>query len=646
MKTIRQLYTYLITLISLEVVTWGMIRLARTFTNPAIGRDAESLAGALALILVGLPIFLLHWWMAQRQAAEEDEERFCLIRALFFYGAFLGALVPVIQNTLVLVDRLLLAAFQQSPNLGFFGGRQIWSDNLIAIFMNILVGAYIVYSLRKDWDAEPSNDHLANIRRLSRYLLLIYSIGMLVGGVNEVIRYLFSFSTTIGKTPQDWLANGLALLVVGVPFWIVTWRIIQRSLQHYAERTALLRQIILFLLSLFSAVGILFPLGIVVDAILRVVFGEPLTFGAFLAEIGEPLAFALPMGGVWAYYSAGLRRTFGAEEYPQRGELFRKLYYYILAALGLIATFVGLEMLFAFLIDLTARATSLWGDSLRGRLTASLSSLAVGLPLWLLTWRLMVADTAQKGEAGDRARGSLVRKTYLYLALFVGVIGAMVSAGYVTFLLFKALLGQAEPDLLAEVLTPLSSLILFGSLLLGYHLSLLRSDKKRAQRFLEDIHAQFPVLVLTTADGKFAPQMAAAFRREMPSLPLAVHAIEAGVPDEAKSQARAVILPGKIAAEPPEAIRVWLKNFSGSRLVVPTEAENWHWVFGSGRSSSALVDRLLKIIREMAEGDESSPPGERSPLQNVLYVFGVLFAIELLFSVLMFIISLTMNSAF
>jgi len=643
MKTIRRLYIYLITLISLEVVTWGMIRLARTFTNPAIGRDAGSLAGALALILVGLPIFMLHWWMAQRQASAEEEERFCLIRALFFYGAFLGALIPVTQNILVLINRLFLSVFQQPSYLGIFGGRQIWSDNLIAIFMNILIGAYIFYTLRKDWDAEPPNSHLVNIRRLSRYLLLVYSLGLVVGGVSQVIRFLFKIVTIIGKLPQDWLANGLSLLVVGVPFWLVIQRIIQRSLQYRTERTALLRQIILILLGLLSAVGILFPLGLVVNTILWFVFGESMTMGVFLADIAEPLAIALPLGGVWFYYSRSLRRTFDSEEYPQRGELFRKLYYYILAALGLIATFVGLQKLFAFLIDLTMRTTALWGNLLRERLTASLASLMVGIPLWILTWRLMVTDAAQEGEAGDRSRRSLVRKTYLYLALFVGVIGAMVSAGYVIFLLFKALFGQAEPDLLAEVLTPLSSLILFGSLLLGYHLSLLRSDNKRAQRFLEGIHAQFPVLVLTTKDGKFAPQVAVAFQREMPSLPIAIHSIEIGVPNENLSQAQAVILPGNIAAEPPEAIRVWLKNFSGPRLVVPAEAENWHWVFGSGRPSSMLVNRLLKIIREMAEGDEISLPRERSPFQNVLSVFGVLFGIQLLFGLVVFIINLTMN---
>lgn len=639
MKTIRRLYTYLITLISLEVVIWGMIRLARTFTNPKIDGNAGQVAGALALILVGLPIFLLHWWMAQRQAVEEEEEQYSLIRALFFYGAILGTLIPIIQNTLALVNRLLITIFNQPLRSATFGGRQIWSDNLIAIFINALLGSYIYYILQKDWEEKPPNENLPNIRRLANYILLLYGLGILVGGVHEIIRYLFSFAKTIGATSQSWLANGLALLVIGIPLWSIVWRIIQHSLQHLRERSSLLRQIILFLLSLFSAVGILVPLGMILQTVLEILFGKSQTLGAVLVEIGDPLALALPLCGVWAYYSRALRQTFDATPFLKRGVLFRKLYYYILSALGLIATLIGLKMLFTFFIDLGLRSTAFWGSLLRVRLTASLASLGVGFPIWLLSWRLMVADVAKKEEAGDRARRSLVRKTYLYLALFAGVIGAMISAGYASFILFKALLGQVESDLLAEILTSLSQLILFGGLL-GYHLSLLRSDRKRAERFLSELHAQFPVLILTTQGGAFAPQALATFQREMPSLPLAVHTIEDGVPDETMSQARAVIIPGNVVAEPTEVIHVWLKNFSGQRISVPTSAENWHWLFGSGVERSVIINRTVKAIREIAEGDEISTATARTPLQTVLYVFGVLFSIQILFGVFSFLVSL------
>ncbi|NOQ40817.1 MAG: hypothetical protein GQ562_10935, partial [Anaerolineales bacterium] len=68
MKTIRRLYIYLVTLISLEVVVWALITLSRSIFEEGFTHAADSLAGGLAFILVGLPVFFFHWWMAQRDA--------------------------------------------------------------------------------------------------------------------------------------------------------------------------------------------------------------------------------------------------------------------------------------------------------------------------------------------------------------------------------------------------------------------------------------------------------------------------------------------------------------------------------------------------------------------------------------------------
>ena len=64
MKTVRRLYFYAVALISLEVVLWGLINLLRSIIDQTVGGGAEALASALALILVGLPIFLFHWLLS------------------------------------------------------------------------------------------------------------------------------------------------------------------------------------------------------------------------------------------------------------------------------------------------------------------------------------------------------------------------------------------------------------------------------------------------------------------------------------------------------------------------------------------------------------------------------------------------------
>ena len=100
MRTIRRLYFYAVALISLEVVLWGVIGLLRSIFSTQLIDTTDVLSQALALVLVGLPIFLFHWLWSQRTAAKDEEERSASLRAIFFYAVLLGTLVPVAQNLL------------------------------------------------------------------------------------------------------------------------------------------------------------------------------------------------------------------------------------------------------------------------------------------------------------------------------------------------------------------------------------------------------------------------------------------------------------------------------------------------------------------------------------------------------------------
>lgn len=642
MKTIRQLYMYLISLVSLEVVVWGMIRLSRTLANPLLKLDAGQLAGALALIVVGLPIFWFHWQSAQKQAYLAEEERYSGVRALFLYSALLATLIPILQNLLALVDRSLLVLLQQPASQAIFGGGQIWSDNLIAVLMNSLLWLYIFITLRKDWDEGPSTDHLRNIRRLYRYILLLYGLALVVGGLHEVIRFLLGSANTVGGTARQWLANGLALLLVGVPFWLFIWLQIQRSLGEKSERTALLRQVILFILSLFSALGVLISGGAALNVILKYVLGTIQTGRIFWGELSEPAAFIIPLGGIWAYYGRAFRQTFTSDEITRDRTVFQKLYTYFLAGSGVTAVIIGLDMLFKFLIDLILRTSLLWGLSLQDRLAASLATLLVGLPLWLLTWRIVQQEINQQNTSGERAQRSLIRKSYVYLMLFGGVIGVMISGGQAVFLVFKSLLGLSVPDLLPEVLSHFGLLILFGGLF-AYHLHVHRQDLNRSQRSLSEMHAKFPVWILTQEGDRDVSQLVAGIQQEAPDLPVTVHDLGKGLPLKAIDRAKAVVLTGRTAAGSAGEFRSWLDEYQGKLVAVPTNTEKWLWVTGADSSFSTLARQTARLLREMAEGEEEPSIPGRSPLQSVFTILGILFSIQILFGLLAVLTSLIVD---
>jgi hypothetical protein len=251
----------------------------------------------------------------------------------------------------------------------------------------------------------------------------------------------------------------------------------------------------------------------------------------------------------------------------------------------------------------------------------------------------MIAEAAQEGEDGDHARRSLVRRIYLYLALFAGVIGVMVSAGSLIFQLLSSLLGDPTSNFERASWMLLNMLVLF-SVLLIYHWVTMRRDNRKAALSIAARHESYPVLVLATEIGKYSDALVDVLKREVPSLPVAVHVVDDGAPGEDLSQAQAVILPGDLAANPPEAIRLWLQGFDGSKIVVPTASSGWFWTFGSNRPLSNLVRQAARMVRHLAEGEEIPRPRESSGWMIVLYVLAGLMGIPVLMSLVGFLLEI------
>ncbi len=243
MRTIRRLYFYAVAFISLEVVLWGLIDLLRSIFNASIiGGSATRLAGSLALILVGLPVFWLHWRVARNDAHREMDEHASGLRAFFLYAVLLSTLIPAIQSFLAIVNRLFLDVNHLSRMAAFVGGQQTWSDNLIALLMNVLIASYFVTVLRADWKEITVTAPFTNVRQISRYLWVLYGLGLTVGGVQQILSFILQVPpTTFGLLLRADFINGLALTLVGTPLWVCAWKTVQDSLVEPVERDSLLR---------------------------------------------------------------------------------------------------------------------------------------------------------------------------------------------------------------------------------------------------------------------------------------------------------------------------------------------------------------------------------------------------------------------
>jgi hypothetical protein len=643
MRTIRRLYFYLVALISLEVVIWGLVNLLRTTVDilPGSG-SADLLSNGLSLVLVGLPIGLLHWLIAQREALKDEEERATRIRALFFYALRAALLVPVVQSLLAILSRLLLTLFGLNPAFSIVGSGQTTIDNLIAVAVNLALFAYFERRLLDDWQANPPVNHLSEVRRLYRTLWVLYTLALAVFGVVKILQFLlFSIQSSL-QFNSTGLANGMALVLAGAPLWALTWLTLQRSLSEPVESRSLLRTVLLYILALVPAVGGLSAAGVVLSALTRWGLGEYFTLSSFLSQYSTPISWLLPAFTLWIYHARHLQRHWAAFADELRRAALRRLYNYIFSLLGNAAAFAGAYFLLSSLADLLFGRLTLGYVNLRNQLSYALALLVIGLPVWLIHWRQVQLSAAHLDESGDHERRSLVRKVYLYIVLFAAVVGGMFAAGILFNRLFNAALGNPMANFKVESIRQ-AGLVLLILLWLFYHLRTLRRDGRAARDALARRHAAFPTLLLQAGeeDAEFIGGLVTALHRQAPGIPVAVQVLSQGVPDEAHSAPGLVVLSAALAARPPEALRLWLGTYRGQRLVVPLPTPGVTWLGSPPRSQPELAAEAAAAVRSLAEGQPVRPAAPSSPWVVTGYVLAVLFALEILFFVFSLLMSLT-----
>lgn len=136
---------------------------------------------------------------------------------------------------------------------------------------------------------------------------------------------------------------------------------------------------------------------------------------------------------VWGIVSA-VRRPGGTAQEPGIGSV-RRLFFYGLAFIALMLAALGLTLIVGRLIGLVFLDDIVRGGS--GQFAFGIAATVVGFPVWALLWRAAQASI----DRYPAERGTLGRKVYVYLVLFVA---AAVVAVNLTRAIGSALEGSAE----------------------------------------------------------------------------------------------------------------------------------------------------------------------------------------------------------
>jgi predicted nucleic acid-binding protein len=642
MSSVRRCYIYIICAISLQAVTWAIIALLRNLF--IFGIDPLAVALQIAVILIGLPVFLAHWLWGQRLAGRAVEERGSTLRRFYLYGILARFLGSFITNAFDLFRRLMGGAntYQSSQYLRLPLGNAV-IFHLIALIVLALLWLYHQWVIAEDSKIVPEVGGSATVRRL--YILGFSAVGLTLTtmGIIQLIRWVMVSTMALGNIVtsgvSSWQINAAIRCVIGVPLWIIFWRWGQRLFdgESEEERISTLRKFYLYgavFIGALVAVGN--ATGILASIIRRLMAFSSAGDG----NISQPLPIIIGMAILWIFHAFVLREDGKhISKVPRQAEV-RRIYLYLIAAVGLAALLVGLSG------DISLILRTL-GESLSGGLREEFSwftaAIIAGLPVWIIPWRQVQVVAVATGSVGADERRSVVRKIYLYFFLFLATVTLLSSAVYIVYRILSMVLGE-DPLTLVELGQAISfSLIAIGVWL--YHGMALRGDGNLTRQEKAALLEALRVVVLDVGDGRFANAVIERLRRDFPVISLnsnilAKKAAETNETEEGektitKQLAEAGLIVGSwemsvARSDVSQKVTEAVINSPARKLLVPFHTEGWDWAGVDRWDSEAIVNQTVIAVKQILDGEEVKAHRPMSISSVIGIIIGVLLLLILL----------------
>lgn len=504
MQTVKRLYLYLMSGVTLGVLLFGL-QFVLVVTFGALGMDRGSfisfdpngnrqqLSLAAALIGVGLPVWGIHWGLAQRGlrsgAARAEEERGSTLRALYLTLVLAGLLGVGAGAASELARGLFQQLLGVPPDLRL--GRPDLAGSLATVVVSGLAWGYHVAIRRRDLRVGPLAGAAAWLPRVYLYGAALGGLFGALTGIESLLTYvgrvLLPTSSTVNEPGFDgfFAAGALATILVGGTIWLGHWWYAARLVGNAdwrgeSERPARLR-LAFFVAVIFVSTFSVIRLGAAaLTAMLEPVLGATSDFfgaeeaGRDVARTaGVALLAAVPWAIAWALHRRAMAGEAAAASDPGRVATALRLDQHANALVGLGFGGVGLGWLLGLLLD-----TLLGGDrTSRGLWRSELSTFVpmalIGSAVWLWWWWRI--QGRQRANRADEA-ASTVRRSYLLIVLAGSVIAALSSAALVLYRLFGTILGaNLGGNPASELSTPIGALVVASAIGL-YHGQALRRD--------------------------------------------------------------------------------------------------------------------------------------------------------------------------
>ncbi|EFO80042.1 hypothetical protein OSCT_2127 [Oscillochloris trichoides DG-6] len=659
MSNIRRWYILLVATISLHAVAWAVIALLRNVLGVWGDLSTEGIAFQVAVLVIGMPIFLIHWLWAQRLAAADPEECGAVLRRFFLYANMTALLAPMASNLYNLIQGLVGKLLD--PQGRWYGALDYMETSAFQGIMGRLVALLVLgalwFYLRQVAQADAARVQMIGQPLLMQriYIFIFSAVGLFLTSESmaSLLHWLMlQVGTNMFAVGRITLIDPISSLFLGVPLWVTFWQAAQQRFAsgQIEEHESVLRKFYLHATIFFSALATIGSASLILNGILQTLLGlNP------EGDIRDGLSVMLTGLLIWVYHALVLRNDLAhIREVPQQAGV-RRLSWYLVASIGLGASLSGMTGLISVVIRAISRSE--FGDPLRAQIAWSLAALIAGLPVWIVIWRRAQGLAEVDGEVGDAERGSVVRRIYLYGFLFFATLTILGSLIYIVYQILRLILGEPAPSGLGISIAHAVAFSLIAGAVLAYHGMILRSEGQRRTAMSSQREATLRVVILDMDDGHFGRAVRERLGHEMPNLnltpigltPVAQAALNA-IPDPRGlaaqlSEAGLIIAPWQAALAHAGTLEVAqaIAASPAHKLLIPKSVTGWDWVGANvGYDEDDTLKAVVHAVRQVIHGEPVRPSREISPM-NVL---GAIAGVVVLFFLLMILISAIVSSFF
>ena len=474
MNTIRRFWFYAVTLVALGIFAAGVERLLSLIFQITIkGAQLTQVGGTnlnqtqlslgLALTAIGGPLWLLFWRAVQRRVKGNQEETGAVMRKLFL-------------NFILLVSAFILIVNAAGFLKWLISGASAGAFSPGGLALVIVAGVIWFYHYRvSEGEGHPSSA-AKTLRRWYVYILSIFGLLMLAISlillINTTVKSLPVWGSVLvaGKFWNTSTQGNTAWIVFGIATWYFHWFRMARR-----DFNSKLRQVYFYLPAISGgAIAALVTASMILFHVFVWIFGGAGSAGSrYFQFLGWAVPTILVGLGIWGYHQRLAQEEAGRVQ--EKRQSAQRVYFYLMAFLGLTTAVIGLSILFGLLVETGTQmtATAGWWQH---QLSVALAMLVVGTPIWLYYWNGILKRVKAGGIDEWRA---LSRRIFLYVIIGAAII--LLAADLVTIIyeLLRDTLGNRfSANFLNDAKWGLQTLAVAAGLL-WYHWQILRADQRR-----------------------------------------------------------------------------------------------------------------------------------------------------------------------